>query len=179
MSKLGPYVWLEREPAPQILKEALALFGIVEVAGRGDSPTILSWAKELRLPKYLHDETPWCGLFVAVCARRAGYVPPPTPLWALAWLGWGRPADRPMLGDVLVFERKVNGQLYGHTGLYVGEDNHAFHVYGGNQNDQVCVTRVARGRLLAARRCRWRIAQPPNVRPILLSAFGALSEKES
>jgi len=179
MSNLATYAWLEQEPAPRILKEALALFGTVEDAGNGDSPTILSWARELRIRDYRHDETPWCGLFLAICAQRAGYTPPRTPLWALSWSTWGKPARVPMLGDVLVFERKVNGALHGHTGLYVGEDHHAFHVYGGNQNDRVCITRVARGRLLATRRCRWRIAQPPNVRPIRLSAFGELSGKES
>ena len=42
MSKLNNYAWLEREPGPRILKEALALFGVDEIAGRGDSPTILS-----------------------------------------------------------------------------------------------------------------------------------------
>ena len=89
------------------------------------------------------------------------------------------PAGEPMLGDVLVFHRKVGKELRGHTGLYVGEDPRAFHVFGGNQSNRVCVTRVARGRLVAARRNRWKIGQPPNVRRIQLSAFGALSVGEA
>ena len=185
MSHLGAYAWLEQEDGPRILKEALRLFGVAEVSGEGDNATILSWAKELDLRNYQHDETAWCGLFVAICAKRAGYPIPRTPLWALSWARWGVKIREPMLGDVLVFERKVvdpltkRSELFGHTGFYVGEDVRAFHVYGGNQSNQVCVTRVARGRLLAARRCKWKIGQPANVRTIVLSAYGALSEQES
>src|SRR6185436_14427813 len=184
MSKLNNYAWLEREPGPRILKEALALFGVDELAGRGDSPTILSWARELGLKSYRHDETAWCGLFLALCARRAGYALPPTPLWALSWKRWGTPVREPMLADVLVFHRKVidpksgKAALYGHTALYVGEDARAFHVYGGNQNDRVCTTRIAPARLVAARRCRWKVGQPANIRKVWLSAAGALSAGE-
>ena len=181
---LGPYAWLEREEGPRILKEALRHFGVAEVAGSGDNATILSWARELGLKAYRHDATAWCGLFMAVCAKRAGYPLPPTPLWALSWKSWGTSVREPMLADVLVFHRKVisptgKPELRGHTALYVGEDARAFHVYGGNQGDCVCVTRIARERLVAARRCRWKLGQPPNVRKVWLSAQGALSAGEA
>ena len=178
MSQLGPYAWLQNEPAPRILVEAVRLFGVTEVAGNGDNPIILSWAKELRLKQYTHDETAWCGLFMAICAKRAGYPLSRAPLWALSWTNWGMPAGQPMLGDVLVFRRKVKRAVFGHTGFYVGEDTRAFHVYGGNQGNRVCVTRIARDRLVAARRSRWKVGQPSNVRRILLSARGALSAGE-
>ena len=38
MSQLGPYAWLQNEPAPRILVEAVRLFGVTEVAGNGDNP---------------------------------------------------------------------------------------------------------------------------------------------
>ncbi|HTD83795.1 MAG TPA: TIGR02594 family protein [Gemmatimonadaceae bacterium] len=184
MSNLGPYAWLEREDGPRILKEALRHFGVVEVSGDGDNPTILGWARELGLTGYKHDETAWCGLFLALCAQRAGYPPPPTPLWALSWKNWGTPVDEPMLSDVLVFRRKVinpsthKPELRGHTGLYVGEDARAFHVYGGNQNNRVSIARIARTRLVAGRRCVWRVGQPANVRRVWLSGKGDLSRGE-
>ena len=183
---LGSYTWLEKEPGPRILVEAVRLFGVAEVTGNGDNATILSWARELGLEKqYKHDETAWCGLFAAICAKRAGYAVPKTPLWALSWAKWGKQSDLPMLGDVLVFEREViqpktkKIQRFGHVGLYVGEDVRAFHVYGGNQGNRVCVTRVARGRLITARRSKWKLRQPPNVRRILLRAQGLLSAQEA
>ena len=186
MSQLGPYAWLQRESTPRILVEAVRLFGVTEVSGDRDNATILSWAKELGLEKqYKHDETAWCGLFAAICVKRAGYPVSRAPLWALSWSVWGRKADRPMLGDILVFDRKVidpetrKAHLFGHVGFYIGEDVRAFHVLGGNQDNRVCVKRIARGRLVAARRSRWKIAQPPNVRRILLAPHGALSAGEA
>jgi uncharacterized protein (TIGR02594 family) len=177
--ELGLYAWLAKEPAPRVLVEAVRLFGVAEVEGNGDNPTILSWAKELGLKEYVHDETAWCGLFLALCVKRAGYPLSRAPLWALSWATWGTKSDVPKLGDVLVFERKVGRQMFGHTGLYVGEDPRAFHVYGGNQGNRVCVTRIARERLVAARRCKWAVGQPQNIRRIVLSAQGGLSEGEA
>jgi uncharacterized protein (TIGR02594 family) len=184
MRNLGPYAWLEREDGPRVLKEALRHFGVVEAAGDGDNQVILAWARELGVRDYSHDATAWCGLFMALCVRRAGYLPPAAPLWALSWRKWGTAVLKPMLGDVLVFRREVidlatgNSVLYGHVGLYVGEDVRAFHVYGGNQDDQVCVKRIARERLVAARRCAWRVGQPRNIRRVLLSSSGDLSTAE-
>jgi hypothetical protein len=51
-------------------------------------------------------------------------------------------------------------------------------VLGGNQSDQVCIPRIPRGRLIAARRAPWRSAQPANVRRIVLSTAGAMSASE-
>lgn len=184
MTLPGMYAWLEHEPAPRILKEALRHIGVVEVEGAGDNPTILGWARELGLSDYKHDETAWCGLFLALCCRRSQYPIPRTPLWALSWTTWGVPVDVPMLGDVLVFRRKLidpetrRVELRGHVGEYVGEDIRAFHVLGGNQDNRVSIKRIARARLVTARRCRWKVGQPPNVRRIVLSAQGEMSSDE-
>jgi len=157
-----------------MLVEALGLYGARERAGAGSAPEILAWARETGLP-YGDDGTPWCGLFMAVVARRAGWAAPARPLWARDWLGFGRPAAAAGLGDVLVFARRGGG----HVGLYVGEDARAFHVLGGNQGDAVSIARIARARLLGARRPAWRVAEPANVRPVRLSARGALSADEA
>jgi hypothetical protein len=80
----------------------------------------------------------------------------------------------PMLGDVLVFVRNGGG----HVGLYVGEDETAFHVLGGNQSDAVNIKRIAKRRLYAARWPTYR-AEPVNVRQIPLAPNGALSANEA
>lgn len=176
------YAWLAREPGPVMLLAGIALYGTHEGIGAKDNPTILAWAKEIGVAGYRHDSIAWCGLFTALCAHRAGWDawPGENPLWALNWAKWGAPSPSPALGDVLVFERRLSdGSKAGHVGQYVGEDAQAFHVLGGNQSDQVCVTRVDRDRLVAARRAPWKIAQPANVRPIKLAASGALSVNEA
>jgi len=170
------YAWLSKEPGPRILLEALALYGTVEVPGSGNSPTIMAWAKEVGLSSvYSADSIPWCGLFAAVIAKRATWEPVKDPLWARNWSTFGQPADRASLGDILVFVRDGGG----HVGLYVGEDSAGYyHVLGGNQSDRVCITRIAKSRCIAVRRPKWRIAQPANVRPVILAASGAISTNE-
>lgn len=170
------YQWLADEPGPRMLLEALKLYGKKEQPGTGDNPEILSWAKETGLNKiYSADSIAWCGLFMAVVAKRAGKEVPKDPLWARNWAKFGQEVTEAMLGDVLVFKRG-NG---GHVALYIGEDETAYHCIGGNQSDSVSITRIAKNRCIAIRRPEWKIAQPGNVRKIVLASSGELSENEA
>ncbi|NIJ09092.1 uncharacterized protein (TIGR02594 family) [Sphingomonas vulcanisoli] len=170
------YAWLGQIAAPpRMIAEALALYGTTEAPSPVDNPVILGWAKEIGAGAYRADAMPWCGLFMGVVAKRAGKpLPVGGPLWALNWRHFGTPADHPALGDTLVFQRPTGG----HVGLYVGEDAGAFHVLGGNQGDRVCIVRVGRARLVAARRPAY-TAVPASVRPIMLAAGGAGSANEA
>ncbi len=170
-----PYTWLTKEPGPRMIVEALKLFGTIEGAGSKDNPTILAWAKAVGLGKvYSHDSIPWCGLFMAVVATRAGKQIGDSPLWALSWADFGVASPTPMLGDVLTFKRDGGG----HVTLYVGEDSTTFHCLGGNQSDKVCITRIAKSRLYRARRPIYNL-QPANVRKITLAASGKISSNEA
>lgn len=169
------YAWLADEPGPKMLLEALKLFGTLEVAGPSDNPVIVGWATELGLGKaYSHDEIPWCGLFMAIVAFRAGKIVPKDPLWALNWRNFGTKVDRPMLGDVMVKSRDGGG----HVTLYVGEDDDAYHGLGGNQSDAVCIRRFSKAIGWSFRRPIYR-NQPANVRRVILAPTGALSTKEA
>lgn len=175
------YQWLADEPGPRILKVALETYGTAEAAGAANAPTIMAWAKKVGLSKvYTADAIPWCGLWMHYVALQAGWpVDIVNPLGARNWARWGQAAGTPALGDVLVFWRgKISGWS-GHVGMYVGEDREAFHVLGGNQSDRVSIKRLSKDRLLAARECPWRIARPPNVRQVFLSASSALSTNEA
>lgn len=155
-----------------MLVEALKLYGVKEKQGNADNPDILGWADEIGLREtYQHDSIPWCGLFVGVVAKRAGKPLPSGPLWARNWAHWGS-LCQPELGAVLVFVREGGG----HVGLYVGEDSQHFHVLGGNQSDSVCITRIAKDRLLAAR-CMYK-NKPANVRQVRILGGGNVSGNE-
>ena len=170
------YKWLEKETGPKMLIEALKLYGTKEMPGDKDNPEILEWAKETGLDRvYSADEIPWCGLFMAVIAKRAGKDVPENPLWARNWAKFGQKVAKGGLGDVLVF-RRGNG---GHVGLYIGEDKTSFHVLGGNQSNAVIITRILKTRLLAIRRPNWKISQPESVRSIELNAVGIISTNEA
>jgi uncharacterized protein (TIGR02594 family) len=169
------YAWLYNEPGPKILLEAIKLYGTYEKPGTADNPEILAWANEIGQGKvYNHDSIPWCGVLVGVAAVRAGKAIPKTPLWALSWADFGTAVDRPMLGDVLTFKRDGGG----HVTLYVGEDEDAYHCLGGNQSDQVNITRIAKSRLYRARRSPMTIP-PANLRVVHLSGSGKLSQNEA
>jgi uncharacterized protein (TIGR02594 family) len=171
MMLLG-YSWLGKETGPHMLLNLIAMYGIKEVPGSGDNPTLLAWAREVGLEHiYVHDAIPWCGLTQMVAAKRAGweYNPKGNGLWAQNWLSWGTVQPIAMLGDILVFGRAGGG----HVAQYVGEDDDNYHILGGNQMDQVNIERKAKSDLLGIRRAPWRVAQPGNVRVIRLSAGGA------
>jgi uncharacterized protein (TIGR02594 family) len=164
-------------PLPRMVVEGRKLLGTLEKPGLANNPTIMGWAKELGLGKvYTADSVPWCGLFMALVAHRAGKDRPANPLWALNWSTWGEPAGQPCLGDVLVFVRDGGG----HVTMYVGEDHNGYYqVLGGNQSDSVCVTKIRKARLHAARIPPFQSAMPASRRPIIINGWGRISENEA
>lgn len=170
------YSYLRYEPAPKMLLELLKLYGIEEVLGPGDSPAIMAWAKETKSKNYTHDSVAWCGLTIAIAAKRAGWEcqPKGNGLWARNWAAWGSGQKIAMLGDVLVFPRGVGG----HVTMYVGEDKDYYHCLGGNQSDMVNIVRKAKTPILAIRRAAWKRYQPDNVRRIWLGTTGQIATRE-
>jgi uncharacterized protein (TIGR02594 family) len=133
------------------LEEAKHLVGTKELQGKSDNPIILDWANDLDI-KYQGDDVPWCGLFVAHCIGST--LPqeplPGNPLGARQWARFGDPTQ-PREGAVMVFWRGSREGGKGHVGFYVGEDDAAYQILGGNQANSVCLTWISKGRLLQAR----------------------------
>lgn len=175
------YAWLANEPGPRILITALALYGTTEVPGPGSNPSILQWAKATGQDHYIDDDTAWCGLFVAYVALQSGWDQgmPVNPLAARNWLQWGTPVKTPMLGDLLIFWREQRAGFKGHVGFYAGETKTHYLVLGGNQRNSVSFAWIEKKRLLGARRCKWKISQPGNVRVITLTQAGPASKNEA
>ena len=162
-----------------MLVEAIKHYGTLEHKGKGSNPNIMAWAKEVGVNGwYTDDDIPWCGLFVGMVAKRCGYPFPASKLLAARqWINWGEPVTkgREMLWDILVFERAGGG----HVGFYVGENDKAFLVYGGNQSNAVGFAWIDKSRLLGARRPKYVIGEPDNVRKIALTETGILSSNEA
>ena len=170
------YDFLKNEKSPRILVEAVKMIGTKEIVGAKHNPEILRWAEVVGLKNvYKSDEIPWCGLAMAYAAHMAGVDYPDQPLWALNWAKYGEATPEPMLGDILTFKRDGGG----HVGIYVGEDDTAYHVLGGNQGNAMNVTRILKTRLYKARRTKWKVAQPANVRKIWLDNSGKISTNEA
>lgn len=128
----------------------LSLVGTKEIKGPKHNPTILQWVKNLG--RYVgidvkDDETAWCGVFAGEVVQKAGFVPPTLCFRASEWGKFGDPLDEPAYGAILVFTRSGGG----HVGFYDSEDASHYHVLGGNQSDQVNITKIAKNRLTAVR----------------------------
>lgn len=178
MSLPNKYHYLLLEPGPKILKYALNLYGTKEIQGKDDNPIIMDWAKRVGIERtYTDDDIAWCSLFLMYVVSHTGKPIIGTNLMAQSWLRWGQEASRPELGDILVFWRGNKNSRFGHVAIYVGEDEKYYHVLGGNQDDQVNITRINKNRLLGAR--RFYNVKPINVRPIRLGASGPISINES
>jgi uncharacterized protein (TIGR02594 family) len=172
------YAWLYEEPAPKMLIEALKHYGTLEKKGKGSNPNITAWAKEVGVSGwYTDDDIPWCGLFVGMVVKRAGYAVKSDLLSALSWAKFGQEVTkgRESLWDIMVFKRPRGG----HVGFMVGQNETAFLVYGGNQSDAVGFAWIAKDRLFTARRPIYKIGEPSNVRQIALSQTGELSKNEA
>ena len=176
---------------PRTISNALSLLGTNEVPGAGSSAVIMAWKAEvvkagINLDGYVNDGVPWCGLFAAVVAIRAGKTPPSAPLWAQNWAKFGVPIAvnrgtlaKPLLdfepgkvaslGDVLVYSRSIGGGKYaGHVNFYIGESETNYFGVGGNQSDSVTITAIAKSRCIAVRRPVMNLP-PPACRPFYLS----------
>lgn len=165
---------------PVWLTEARKRLGVREIPGPKHSPIIMGWIKKLGA-KVLgivvtDDETPWCGTFVASVMSDCGFKPPAIAVRASSWALWGAPLPRPTLGCVLTFNRTGGG----HVGFYVGEDDTAYHVLGGNQSNAVTITRIDKSRLQTGG-ARWpSTAAYPKIAPVRLSVGGTpLSKNEA
>ncbi len=190
--KPGPlprvYKWIEDQATgygPNLMREALKTYGLKETPGLGNTPEIIAMADTLGgviADFYTKDSIPWCGLVVSYWILMAGFEPPKnfSQVRARDFAAWGIPADRPSFGDVLVFWRGSPAGRDGHVGLYVAEDDNYYYVLGGNQSDQINIAKLDKNRLLAARRCPWRIRQPDGVQPLRISEVtGAVSVNEA
>lgn len=114
--------------------EAYKHNGLTEISGSKHNPTIVNWLKELGA-WWKDDETPWCGVFIAICLKRAGIAYPKEYYRALSFLKAGVKLDKPAYGCVAVKTRKGGG----HVCFIVGKTPSGKLVgYGGNQSNKVC-----------------------------------------
>lgn len=180
--------WLEKETAlPKVLTNALRFNGLREIPGAKHEPIILEMGDFLGgqvAAWHKDDETAWCGVFAGYILKVSGFEPPAgfDVVRARQYATWGNAPSAPAapaLGDILSFWRGSPAGADGHVGFYVGETATTYKVFGGNQNNAVGFTDIKKERLLAARRCPWRVAQPAGVRPVLMNAVGPISGNEA
>lgn len=155
------------------LIEARRHIGLDEIPGAATNSTIARWLIELSA-WWRDDETPWCGTFVAHCIEHAGYSVPKYWMRAREWTNWGRALDVPVVGCIVVFERRGGG----HVGFVIGTDDCGnLLVLGGNQGNEVSIDAFPRLRAIAY---RWPTAVPLfHIDPLPVIAGFEMSHSEA
>lgn len=136
------------------LEIAFTQYGVYEYA-EGQNPEVMKFFHEIGQTWVQDDETAWCSAFVNWCCMKAG-LPYTKKLNARSWLEIGEPIlppiERPRLGDIVIFWRIAKDSEYGHVAFYINQDKDYVYVLGGNQSNQVNVSRYPVSQLLEYRR---------------------------
>jgi len=121
---------------------AMGELGQTEFAGREDNSRIVDFFDAVSY-RATDDETPWCAAFANWVLMEAGIARTESAA-ALSFAKWGVATKTPKYGDIVVFD---HGHGRGHVGFFMGSDGKTVSVLGGNQNDQVNITKFALGRV--------------------------------
>lgn len=134
------------------LQIALSQIGTKEISGQKDNPEILKYFNESGFDgNKLKDETAWCSAFMNWVARNSG-LDYSNKLNARSWLKIGWQIKNPKVGDVVIFWRESPNSWKGHVGLFIRETENYIYCLGGNQNNQVNISKYPKNQLLQYRR---------------------------
>lgn len=138
-----------QQDAFEIAKNEL---GVQEIPGSNHNPRILVYHSTTGLGAS-SDEVPWCSSFVNWCIKVAGGIGTNSAS-ARSWLEWGKKIEKPVAGDVVIFSRGKNLNQ-GHVGFLASKPKMFLPyvlVLGGNQNNEVNVSRYMKWNVLGYRR---------------------------
>lgn len=134
--------------------------GTKAVPGATSNPQVLAMLR-LDEPWPQNDEVPWCSAFVNYVTWLLR-LPRSKCLSARSWLTVGQVIslnDAAPGFDVVIFKRGAGSQpgaevidAPGHVGLFAGVDDQMILVLGGNQDNSVSVSPMAKANLLGVRR---------------------------
>lgn len=126
---------------------AHSFYGLKEVPGEKHNPIILNFFAEIGHKWVQTDETAWCSAFINYLAKMNGYEYSGE-LDARSWLKVGESAKYPNPGDMVVLWRESITSWKGHLGFFVRDDGEHVWIFGGNQNNSVCILPYKRDQVL-------------------------------
>ena len=138
---------------PEWMAVARKEMGTKEYAGDADNPDVVKYLKSvdtLSVSAQRNDETPWCSAFVNWCMEEAG-IKGTENAAARSWLQWGSELAEPEIGCVVVLWRGSPAGWQGHVGFFVKETLTTVSLLGGNQGDQVNISKYSKDRVLEYR----------------------------
>ena len=130
---------------------ALKEYGTWEWPGNENNPRVVNYFKEIGQKWVNDDETAWCAAFANWCLLKSK-KPTTGSLAARSFLNYGAATQTPELGDICVFWRGQKNGAEGHVGFYISETPNYLYVLGGNQADQVNISKISKTQLLGYRK---------------------------
>lgn len=127
--------------------------GVTEVQGPENNIRVIEYHMATSL-QASQDSVPWCSSFVNWCITMANGKGTNSAM-ARSWLSWGSKIKTPVAGDLVIFSRGNNLNA-GHVGFLASKPNALLpfvYVLGGNQHDEVCVSKMLKWNILGYRRC--------------------------
>jgi len=134
----------------QAYKFAQSKLGLKEIKGEQHNPEIVEMFAAVGYGRIKNDETLWDGAFVGWCLKSAG-MPYLNEVAARKYEKYGTETKTPKVGDIVVIWRESKDSWKGHVGFLHSMDEKDIYILGGNQNNEVCVRRFERKRLLSFR----------------------------
>jgi uncharacterized protein (TIGR02594 family) len=137
-----------------VLETALKEIGVKEYSGPASNPRVDKYFDAITATGDSHyqDDTPWCAAFVGAILKWS-MMGHSGKLNARSYLQWGVSSKRePWPGDVCVLWRVSPRDWRGHVGFVVKVTNDHVYLVGGNQSNEVNVSRYSKSRVLDYRR---------------------------
>ena len=142
---------------PAWLRWADSERGVKEVSGPDHHPQVLHYHSFTTL-QATTDEVPWCASFICASLEEGADLPSTKSARARSFLNYGLHLGIPAYGCVCVIKRGGPNQpgptvldAQGHVGLLVDIEAEWIYLLGGNQTNEVSVSRYSIGRVLGYR----------------------------
>lgn len=133
----------------RVLLKAISQIGVGEIAGKKSNKQIENYHRysTIKNDRGMNESVPWCASFVCWVLEVCSLESTNSKL-ARSYEKWGVwVTDVPLPGDVVTFWRKSKRSGYGHVGFYFRQDDKYVWVLGGNQNNEVNVTKYRKKRM--------------------------------
>lgn len=112
--------------------------GIKELPGAKENPRIIEYHSKTT-GAFSSDEVPWCSSFVNWVMSTAGYNTTKSAM-ARSWLNYGLSLKTPKYGCIVILSRGSNKRS-GHVGFFWKKNMMSIEVLGGNQSNQVKISK--------------------------------------
>lgn len=134
----------------ELVVKGIKEIGTRKIEGEKSNPKVLNYFRSIVGLNVDNDEIAWCSAFLNYICKEVG-LPTSDSLMARSWLKIGQAINNPEMGDIVIFWRdKIDGPL-GHVGIYLASTDKDIFVLGGNQSNEVNVSRFSKSKLLGFR----------------------------